>query len=210
MAINDIFKVRTICYISGLRQLGINVGYFKQSTLVGAGVTNLQIAGAFETRFAPLYKPVMYTGADWRGVGIQKIFPTPPSVESFANVLFGPGTVAGDALPPQISGLVSLITASAGRNYRGRKYIPFPGESDNAAGNCTGGYVTAINLIGQGWATSITVTAGASNAQFDPVIWHRGPTLANTSTPIISWFGHSAFATQRRRGQYGAQNATPI
>jgi hypothetical protein len=121
----------------------------------------------------------------------------------------GFGDNAGDALPRQTSGIISLVTALGGRKNRGRVYVPFPSETDNAiAGHPTAGYVTALgDLAAILTGPYIGVGAGGNTNDLQPVILHR---VDGSVTPITGHFERSFWATQRRRGDFGRPNTGPF
>lgn len=57
------------------------------------------------------------------------------------------GTAVGDLLPPQTALCITLRTASAGRSFRGRVYLPGFAESHNTAGGLANGLVAPVAFV---------------------------------------------------------------
>src|SRR5690606_6703804 len=114
-------------------QLGLNVRHYEVASEVGTGADLLSMAEDLGTIFGPLYIALLSSSAEFRGVGARKIRPIPVSGEALSNAGAGFGAVTGDPLPRQVSGLISLRTASTTVAKRGRAYIPFPSEDDSTA-----------------------------------------------------------------------------
>jgi hypothetical protein len=95
----------------------------------------------------------------------------------------------GDIIPAA-SAIAKFLTASRGRSYRGRAFLPFVAESEQANGVLNSGDVTTMNAA---WSTFIA--ACASDAVF-PVVASYVLALA---TPITSVVIESLLGTQRRR-----------
>lgn len=206
LALGDIIRVRVACYTSN--QQGINVVHYRVSTSNGSGQTDAQVALALDTNLEVRYKAVISAQARYRGVSVQKIRPLPVAYPQVSTAFDGVGTVAGDMLATQVSGIVTAITNLAGPKYRGRVYIPFPGEGNSDAdGIPTNAYVGNIDDIGDELFSPISVGVGPNDIVLTPVINHRATA---TYTDITGWIARQKWATQRRRGSYGKTNPTPF
>jgi hypothetical protein len=199
-------RLRVACYTAN--QVGINVVHYVAGAIVGASQTDLQAAQAYDTVLAPKYKAVLSAQARYRGCSLQVLTPAPPYIPQISVGFDGVGSVAGDMMAGQVSGIISTQTPLAGRKYRGRVYIPFPGEVDNdTTGIPVGGYVTAIDQIATILFNPLTVTTGGNQVTLSPVIFHRA---TNLYTFISGYISRQKWATQRRRGSYGRTNPTPF
>jgi len=204
-AADDFWTVRVACITED--QAAINVLNYKIGTVVGGGVTDADAAATFDALFAPLYKALLSEEAEYYGVAVQRFFPTPRTVAIPIVASRGAGSVTGDMLPGQVSGIISLVTDFAGRKYRGRMYIPFPGEADNVDHIPTSSYETRLNSLAVAVVTPVVVTAGGDSAEFRPQIYHRG---TSTSDSITGSNSKRLWATQRRRGDFGQRNMPPF
>jgi len=208
MLVGDILKVRAVCATLNTAQIAVNVRHYRVSGIAGTGVTQQAITDAINTAWAPLYKPLLAANAQYRGIGVQKIFPVPPTAETINASLNGVGTAAGDMLPTQTCGLLQLRTTFAGPYYRGRVYLPFPAEGDSDAnGAPTAGYVVNALALATQMKLTFAVTVGANQNTMIPIIWHRA-TLAYSDITVIN--GIFRWATQRRRGTFGQTNTVPF
>lgn len=206
LALGDIIRVRVACYTSN--QQGINVAHFRVSNVTGTSQTDFQVANAFDTTLAPRYKAAINVSARYRGVSVQRIRPLPPTFPQIITASDGVGTVAGDLLSTQVSGIASSQTNFAGAAFRGRVYIPFASEASNdAVGIPTAAYVLLIADIAEELFTPVTIAVGANGLTLVPVVYHRA---AGTATDITNYIARQKWATQRRRGSYGKTNPTPF
>lgn len=201
-----IVQVRFVMHTTD--QVGLNVRNYRVTNIVGISVTDQAAAIVLDTLFNPLYKAVLSAGASWRGVSVQKIWPTPRLVAAIMIGNAGPGSVAGDMLPSQVSGLISLRTAESGRNARGRNYVPFPSESSSDVnGLPTTAYQTNLQLIADNMHETITVGMGADSADIVPVVSNTPPTLPKDITEALA---RKEWGTQRKRGSFGRKNVLPF
>jgi hypothetical protein len=204
LQINDVIRI-TMVALRG-DQLGLCVSHWVVTSKVATPVLG-DAAQAFDTAIAAPIKALMAVSASYRGSGASKIWPLPPSNPTWNITGQGAGTVAGDVLPRQTSGLVTLRTALGGRAYRGRKYAPFPGEADNDAnGIPLAAYVTRLATWGNVHINFLNTVNGANTAQLTPVIWHR---TSHTWTNVVTHSARLYWATQRRRGSFGRVNIDP-
>jgi hypothetical protein len=201
--VGDRFISRVITGVED--QSGINVRMWRVSAVVGVGLSWLQVAAQLETALAPLYKNWLPVGASWLGVEVQAYSPLLlQTVNSVAAA--GPGTVAGEVAPRQVSGLVTHTTARAGRKYRGRTYVPFvPVSAVVPPDTLTVASVALLNTIGSYYHQSHNLASGADSVTIDPIIEHR-PLGAVGFEPITGGAARSVLATQRRRGPFGRKN----
>jgi len=203
-AVGDVYQVKLYSLLG--QQAGINVLHYSVTTLGGTGASDFEIGQAMAAALPTTYKALLSASASYRGLGIRKILPT-LSIETYNVTAQGAGGVAGEALPKQISGLITLRTTVPGRAFRGRVYVPFPGEGDNDTDQTpTAGYITRLGNFAGTLIT--TVTAGGANSnQLRLGVFHRvggAITVCNDTTARDRW------ATQRRRGDYGRTNILPI
>lgn len=189
-------------------QTAINVRHYLCTAKAGTGVTDQTLATQLDATFQTALKALMDGGSQYRGVGVRRISPLPLGAEVVSTANAGNGNVAGDQLPAQICGMITLRSEFGGRDRRGRIYIPFVAEADNdTIGAPSTGYMTRLGSFA---ALLIFVqalgTAGNTNT-FQPVV-HSRKTGVNvyirTATAIQKW------ATQRSRGHFGRPNPSPI
>lgn len=129
VAVGDVLESVTVT--THTEQAGLNVRHWRIDNIVG-GTTDIQkIADAMATAWAAPYKALMSASALFRGVRLRRLSPGPPTVTLVSSLNAGPGDIAGDPLPRQVSGIITLQTTQGGPSGRGRMYIPFPSESAN-------------------------------------------------------------------------------
>lgn len=204
--LGDVYEVKFASQCAG--QAGINVTHWVCNTVTGGGALDTTFASVLDTAMAPLYKLVMGANATYYGVRVQRISPLPKSLPVVAAGFTGIGGAGPGCLPTQVSGIITWQSAVAGRKYRGRSYVPFPysGAQDTVLDAPTAAYKAALQNLANGMAGPYTPATGGGTSFMLACIWHR---LSATVTPITNGRANQKFATQRRRGNYGAANAYP-
>lgn len=213
MMLGSIYKHRTFCY-SG-NQVAINTRYFLVFSLTGSFQPEQSVLNLLDADAAPLYKVALATPASYIGSDIQNITgarPYPIQVGTNANQ--GNGTGGAVQIPGQVSGIYTLTTLYTGRAYRGRSYIPFPATASTSAG-----VPPTMSALYQGYMTDIAtafsglsnVSVGGSTYILQWGLYHREPeTLAGTFTASVNFRVGNAWATQKRRGDFGRPNPSPV
>jgi len=210
IAANDIWEARFVCLMDD--QVSVNRLFYQATLTLGQGGLDTELAKDLSANFAPLYKNLLSSNAEFRGVSVQRAFPQPRTLAAIETVDAGPGLVGGNPLPAQAAGLVTLRTAFAGRDQRGRKYLPFPGGNNNdISGDPDPGYVASLNTIGLEFIKLITVAGpgglAVDNTTLAPVIWRPPAGVAKTITSQIS---RLRWATQRRRSEITSGDVAPF
>jgi len=209
----DTLRVTVCCYTP--TQIGLNVLYYTIDTPVGAP-TDAQFATAMDTLMAGPYIAHMPSVANYRGVMVQIL--TGGAQTSAVSVAgAGAGTAGATLAPSQTCGIISKRGALALRTNRGRGYIPFPGSIFvTAAGAPTAGHLVALGGIANAWGpvhTALVVGAGTLNATMKLATFTTipgGPPILSSTLSVTTLVPRERFGTQRRRGQYGAQNVLPF
>lgn len=205
----DIMELRTYCWYPPRFQLGINVLHYLvlSTTDVEGSVINLTPAaeGIAAAADGPYIAALPETAA-FLGCELQRISPT-TSVTGEGGGSEAWGLVVSDALPTQVSGLVQLRTNLPGRSGRGRFYPPFPPVSENEPGAFPSAVFTAVlQNIGDFFGALSSFGDGTKTATIVLGVW--SPTN-DTFEAIEDVVAQDAWATQRRRGQYGRPNDMP-
>jgi hypothetical protein len=199
---NEILEVKFYCTLGN--QVAINVRHWKVGSVIGGdGRTDLQIADYLSDIFKDLYGAVMVDAASFKGCTVRCIRdPLPEAAIGDDN--FSTGQVAGDALPTTVSGIISLKTGLSGPAYRGRAFIPFPGEASNdASGKPASTYKDDLANLGAGFIQTYEVADGGDQVTLGPVLVRR-PNYV-TATPLTGALVRSYWGRQKRRdGTYHA------
>lgn len=195
MALGDILRVvRTTV---NPNQTGINVMHYRISVVVAPEPSRQQIANLMHTTIGPLYIPLMSSAGALIRTSVQKIRPLPVEVAAEASTPTFAGGLTTDLLPGQVSGIITLRTAFAGRGFRGRQYIPWPTEGvSDSSGLPTNAYVLNLDALAQQLIVPLVVPNGAGSATIQPVIFRR---LTAVSNDVTSAIARVTWATQRRR-----------
>lgn len=105
------------------------------------------------------YKVNVNAGCAFAGVAIRDLRTAGmPLVQSTGAVTAGTGL--GVALPPGTSAVITLRTANAGRNFRGRVYLPGLDSGDLNAN--TGNFTAAMQTNAQNFMTEVQTALTAS------------------------------------------------
>jgi len=213
LANDEIYEVKF--YFNYANQVAQNVLHYRISAVAGSP-TDAMLADVLDTTFAPAFGDCLSQHATYAGVGVSRLRPLPRTIPVYDNDGEGAGGVLGDPLPKQVCGVITKRTALAGVRFRGRMYVPFPGEADNEAttGIPSVGYVANLDVLGALLDNVLAVGAGGNTASANPVLWNRATTTptvqAETFTPITGFRSRGIWGTQRRRGDYGATNQLPF
>jgi hypothetical protein len=211
---DDILEVRTVC--TNADQLSLNVYHYRTTFTAGPapGVTIAEMAASLSAIFSPGYQTIMPASAVYRGTGVKNMM-IPPTQEATSTAGAGPGVASGSEIPQQVTYLVNFKTANSGRGFRGRVYPGFVANSFvNTSGNMNAAGFTAIQLMAATIVGNFTITSGPNQTTIQLVILRRQanklPLLFPTTADVITITARNAFATQRRRGDFGRTNTTPL
>jgi len=205
----DVIECRSYAWQPDLKQLGINTTKWQVAGPITGPSTLDSVASALGSQIRLLIPPLMSSAATLYGVSVRALKgATRETPAWYRNPT--PGTVSGEILPAQLTGLVSMYTAYAGRQGRGRNYLPFPADSSNDDGVPTSGYhdvLTAYALfLSEPLVTSTDVEFTLIPGLF-PLL--AGDPPARGFVPFVETTASIYWATQRRRGEFGRVNTLP-
>ncbi len=206
LAVNDVLRIVVYTKFNPQPQYGLNIHYYKITAVVGAP-DETTVAGPYYTFIQPYYCAVMSAQAQIDGVTVQRFMPPLPMLEptpsaGFANT----GLIAGDPLPPDKAGIITWKTGKAGKKYRGRSYVPFPGEADNGVdGLPTAGYVTALTTLANKLMSLTAIGSVGNTVSMTKCIVH-GRVPGSPNDLVTYNQPRSKWADQHRRGDYGRPN----
>lgn len=217
LGLGDLLKVRA--WVKDGDQAAVNTIYYLCTGGNTGGVTDQDVANSLEANWNPLYIALINNNAEWRGVQVYTKPSTPgfPLAPVFNNGNPLNGTAGAVSLPKQTCGLIRYTSTNAGRQFRGRIYLPFPAATDNALdGAPSTGYLTRLSALATFLQNTFFLT-DISGTKFIPciqVIEHgpfgKPPQPPPIPSPILAWNSSNRWATQRRRGEFGRQNLSPI
>lgn len=188
-------------------QTAIVVRHYQVQDVDGIA-TDSDLALSLATELGTELKAILSVSASFRGVGIQRILPLPRTIEVFNTSTQGLGTVLGNGLPKQVAFVVNLRTIFAGRRFRGRSYLPFPGGDDNDGDTTpTAAAITRLINVANDLIESKQVPSGIGPTLAVPVVFSR---VAGTVQGIVASTARDKWGTQRRRGDFGSSNSSPI
>lgn len=204
--VGDVLEIRVYCSFQD--QTSVNVRHFVVSAAAGGGATFDTILTYYDGFVPAVMKPLMHNAAAYKGIVIRRVSPLPPSGPAYSDEAAGAGT-AGDApLPSQVAGIVTFRSALGGRKFRGRMYAPFPSAADlDADDTPTVLYVGKLNDLGDVFTGTDEIGAAGNTIQLKSIIYHRAD---RSATAFAQWVSRKKWATQRRRGNYGKPNSSPV
>lgn len=204
IVLGQIMQIRIITRLDA--QVAYNVLHYRCIGFLGVGILPSDFAAAVKTGLTGNWPPIITTPASFRGIGAQQATaPKDGEVYSVANLA---GTGGANPLPKQVAGLASIYDGQAGRKHRGRIYFPFPDASAvTPDGVPIAAYKTALQVVMTFLTGPIVVTVGANQSTMALSVFHK---LVGTADPVTVGVIRSVFATQRRRGDYGKANVSPI
>lgn len=204
--IGDLLRIQHWCTQGD--QAAVNTFHYKVTATAGVPPTDQAIVDHFHTLGSNNYPNALVQTAKYKGATLQRLSPPPLGPVILSS--FGPvdGLRVGDPLPGQVSGIVWCRGDQSSRHHRGRAYIPFPSEDSNDAFNVPDAqYQNTLLLLAQNLYGTVVVGVGGDTVTLDPYIFSR--TLAATFL-IVSKGTRPKWATQRRRGAFGARNVSPF
>lgn len=203
LAVGNIVELKVFNSLGS--QIAINVFHFQVTATSGASITDQQAVDGFAAGVAPLYKTWMPATALHLGCRLQVIQPLPIPVFVKNTTSAGIGARGADAMAPAVSICITKRTALAGRQFRGRVYLPFFAEDQNdASGNPTAGATNDSAGLANYILTQKIINPGGGSATMVPVVYRR---VNGTGTPVVSYTVRDRWATQRRRSQINKADA---
>lgn len=207
--LDDIIEERVLCQLAP--QVSYNILHAKITAQVGAGATETEVVDDASVRWAAIYKPCLSNVAAYYGADCKRIQPGPAGFTFTSKSGNGFGTVIGDVLPKQTTGLVTLVSTLPGRSGRGRIYIPFPSEFSNEVnGTPSAAYMAALEAFCTLWETGRTIVSLVNPGATTTVRYGVFSQLLQLFSVAANAICKDVWATQRRRGDYGNANVPPF
>lgn len=205
VAVNNILEMKLYARCQG--QTSITVRHYRCTALAGTGRLDTDCVSALDGKFATPFKECLCTDAQYLGTSLQIIKSIRRGLV-YTTVSTGDGQYAGEPLPKQTAGLITLRTEEATRAGRGRMYIPFPAEGANHSdAKPTGAYLDALHNFALLVDDTVVVVSGANSVTLVPVIYHRA-TLGTTN--ITEAVERTYWGTQRRRSDVAGGDRLPF
>jgi hypothetical protein len=206
--IGDVLQVKTRCFF--VNQVSLNVLHYSVNAYVGAGLNLVEIADKLSARLSTDYRALMSSEVTYEGLSVQNI--TPARTVPYNSVTGkGVGTVGTKSCPSQTSFIIKLRSALAGRRNIGHVYPGFPAANfQDFQGRITQAGQDALADLATDLGPSLLLANGPDSVQLQLCIRHpdKNVPLPGTpdATPAYECIPSTLWATQRRRGDYGAAN----
>jgi hypothetical protein len=208
IADGDIIKCTFV--VQGLDgQVALPSIYYQGGFVSGSGGTIADLIGQLDVIAGTDLLAIMANAAAYRGVLGQRIFPLPITVRETDSGSAGNGTGGATLAPMQAAPVIGWETPLAGPSQRGRFYVPFmPGDKVNVTtGELAVLYHGAVQTFANDLVTVAIAGTGGNQTVVNQVIWHRNLLNADIISAGVARF---KIGTQKRRGNYGKQNLSPI
>lgn len=220
LTVGDLLSLRVWCTTaSGSGQASVNTFFYKVGAASSPPATDLDVATQLDGLIHAQYKGMLSSLAQYRGCQVQILAPVPPYLATYSpaevNGNAGAGTVTGDPMPPQTCGIISFQTGKPRQANRGRMYMPFPGQSSDSGGGSPGAvYLSELGVIAGYFDSGVAIVQAGRTATLVRVIKHGknkdGVYPIPNTDPVTGASIGGGWATQRRRGDYGRQNKSPV
>lgn len=210
VANGDRFNVQFVCRFGD--QIAINTFEYQVASLVG-NISDQLCINAVEQQVGGHVKACISEKAEYRGCIGQLIGTLNKYQRVYSTINQGDGSRMGDPLPKQVAGIFTRRSIFAGRHAQGRVYVPFPAESDNDPdeGRPNLGYLAALGTYSADAYTSVPVVLGGDSCALNPGHW-----VIPKPPGVPFWLNYVSaqtrdyWATQRRRGDFGPKNISPL
>ena len=193
-------------------QIAENTFLWSIGTVIG-GISDQDCVDRISTVLGPHLKACLSSAAEFRGTVGQLETGLNKYQRVYSSISQGAGGVAGDPLPKHIAGVITRRGEFAGRHHQGRIYVPFPSEASNDGpnGRPNIAYQGLIGSYAGDLYTALVVTVGGASAVLTPYYRFTTGTPPNTfAFPYVSSQARDYWGNQRRRGDFGPKNVSPI
>lgn len=164
MTIGHTYRVRTQgTFLNQKVEWGVHMRH------VGPGGDLTDFVNSWVATIGPLLIAATSSAVNWDKLTVNDVDPDGDESLDFGFTQPYPGGVAGDALPPQNTMLISLKTGQKGGRKRGRAYIPGVSEASQVNGIISGAQLTALQALGAGLTN--TYKAGGTEPQYQLVVY---------------------------------------
>ena len=177
-------------------------------TAGGGGDTRFALGTAVNAAFTGSYLAVMSSLTSNYGFKVSILNVKPPPRASTSA--FTQAGLVGSTPPlaTQTRPVLTWLTASGGRGFRGRLYFPTPASTlITSAAVPDPTVVAAMGTV----ATALAAISAVGGSTWALALAHRvaGPPVTWTSTLITNATPRALYGTQRKSGNYGRVNASP-
>ena len=191
-AIGNLYRVSVNASTSNGQH--INTIYLKQKAIPANNDIFQTIHDEWAANIQPSYLACFSSFFTLVSIRIQQVDGAIKGLPSQTLALTGIGqrVVTRDRMPGQLSAIIQFDTGFAGRRGRGRNFLGFLYEADQASGNMD----SAVRGVMGAYGTALTTVFGASHPTLLFVVWTK---ITNTMTPVTSSQVKTPVYTQRRR-----------
>jgi hypothetical protein len=204
--VGDIVRATMAFHYPGNKQYQtMNIHYL--CSVAGGSDSRFALAQLLDNRIATNLLPTLATTTVAYGTKVATLNRSPNPIPR-QTLALAAGLDVLDVLPTQVRGLISCVSDVAGRRGRGRIFTPTPSKSQlDLGGEMVPGYVTVMTNFAHAVYTSLTTLGSTWTAVLASKT--KPPTVVWTTHPITGSAGGVLWATQRRGGDRGRQNAAP-
>lgn len=210
-AVNDVWEVRL--YSSANNQVAVNRLHFQCISVQDLSSTLNDIASSFGHLMLPDYYNLLSEFSLYYGLALRRVYEPLVRTQTVIYPLVwtgGPGGVAGDLIPGQVAGLITLKTDRAGRGSNGRLFIPWMSEdSNNDSGVVDPVFVAQMQTFGEkivGTNALTTTIGGKPTITVQSGVFNRAAGLFRPFTAVRA---RAFWATHKSRSFINRGDALP-
>lgn len=201
VTVNEGFKVGAVgnvyrCAVTATTSNGnhINTWHLRQKAIPAGGDIFQEIKDSWVTNVQTAYLACFSNLFSLVSLHIAQVDDNVRGLPSQTYALSGLGTrvVTGDRMPGQLAAIVQFDTGLAGRRGRGRQFLSYLYEADQASGNMD----SAVRTIFGAYGTQLVTIYGTANPTTELVIWTK---VTNSVTRVTTSQVKTPVYTQRRR-----------
>jgi hypothetical protein len=207
MAVNDVLESVSVCF--GFNQNALNVAHWRVQSVGGTEPTLAEKLASISTLLRGSLKAAISASWTFNGFKGRVIRPVAGAlIQDLTGA--GAGTLAGDPLPPQISGVISVRSAFAPARTRGRIYLPSATEAENTTtGIPSAAYITTMTTFANLFTVDLNVAgAGGATCVLRPVLMKK--TIPVNDYQITQVIVRGFWGTQRRRSRINRNDAPAL
>lgn len=191
-AVGNVYRVSVAASTSN--GVHVNTIYLKQKAIPANNDIFQTIHDEWAANIQPSYLACFSSLFSLTSIRIAQIDDDVKGLPSQTLALTGIGqrAVTGDRMPGQLAAIIQFDTGFAGRRGRGRNFLGFLYEADQASGNMD----SAVRGIFAAYGTALTTVFGASHPTLLFVVYTK---ITNSVTPVLTTQVKTPVYTQRRR-----------
>lgn len=219
LQVDDLIHLRVWTQFAAAKQAAVNSAWYTVASIGDPPATDADFATAMDAAIGPVMKPLLSAVAtcEYRGVQVTVNNSDYPykniTLPVNGTAAAGAGTGGDIPMPTQTCGLIRFQATRPGPGGRGRWYLPFPPQDSDSGGGSPSNARILLQLdLAAVVGVNVALSEGGRTANLVRVLVHspyKG-SIPGLPSPVQDFISSTLWATQRRRGNYGRTNSSPI